>query len=576
MPELIWKKCVDALQNELSSQQFNTWIRPLVADPLSTGQHLRLLAPNRFVMDWVNDKFLGRIHELAGECGAQLGFHIELAVNSAQSGARYQRRPARPPLAAPASYPPAGASFSPAEAFASTAAPAGDYPAATQTFAETAPEADSGYGTPQPETDLYAKPEAGSAYGAYAQNATYIPARPSAAAPAYPAQGAYAKSPYKDASKEAVPGYGASSSAAGVITSANTGERATAVEVEGGLKHRNYLNQSFTFPSFVEGKSNQLGLAAARQVADNPGGAYNPLFIYGGVGLGKTHLMHAVGNALIEKNPNAKVVYLHSERFVADMVKALQLNAINDFKRYYRSVDALLIDDIQFFAGKDRSQEEFFHTFNALLEGGQQIIVTCDRYPKEIHGLEERLKSRFGWGLTVAIEPPELETRVAILMKKADQANIHLPNDAAFFIAQRIRSNVRELEGALKRVIANAHFTGSEIDVPLVREALKDLLALQDKQVSVDNIQRVVAEYYKIKVSDILSKRRSRSVARPRQVAMSLAKELTNHSLPEIGEAFGGRDHTTVLHACRKIKELREEDGDIREDWKNLQRSLTS
>ena len=286
--------------------------------------------------------------------------------------------------------------------------------------------------------------------------------------------------------------------------------------------------------------------------------------------------MHAVGNALLHKNPEAKVVYLHSERFVADMVKALQLNAINDFKRYYRSVDALLIDDIQFFAGKERSQEEFFHTFNALLEGGQQMILTCDRYPKEIEGLEERLKSRFGWGLTVAVEPPELETRVAILMKKASQARIELPPEAAFFIAQRIRSNVRELEGALKRVIASAHFTSKPIDVDLIKESLKDLLALQDKQVSLDNIQRTVAEYYKIKVSDLMSKRRSRSVARPRQVAMALAKELTNHSLPEIGDSFGGRDHTTVLHACRKIRELRETDSDIREDYKNLLRSLTT
>lgn len=348
------------------------------------------------------------------------------------------------------------------------------------------------------------------------------------------------------------------------------------VDVEGGLKHQHRLNTQFTFQRFVEGKSNQLGLAAARQIAENPGGAYNPLFIYGGVGLGKTHLMHAVGNAIIEKNPNAKVLYLHSERFVADMVKALQLNAINDFKRYYRSLDALLIDDIQFFAGKERSQEEFFHTFNALLEDGQQIILTCDRYPREIDGLEERLKSRFGWGLTVAVEPPELETRVAILMKKATQQNLLLPHDAAFFIAQRIRSNVRELEGALKRVVANANFTGRAIDVELVRESLKDLLALQDKQVSIDNIQRVVAEYYKIKISDLHSKRRSRSVARPRQVAMSLAKQLTNHSLPEIGEAFGGRDHTTVLHACRKIKELQEESADIREDTKNLHRLLTT
>jgi chromosomal replication initiator protein len=302
----------------------------------------------------------------------------------------------------------------------------------------------------------------------------------------------------------------------------------------------------------------------------------NPLFLYGGVGLGKTHLMHAVGNALIERKPDAKVVYLHSERFVADMVKALQLNAINEFKRFYRSVDALLIDDIQFFAGKERSQEEFFHTFNALLEGGQQMILTCDRYPKEINGLEERLKSRFGWGLTVAVEPPELETRVAILLKKAEQAKVVLPDDAAFFIAQRIRSNVRELEGALKRVIASAHFTGRPIDIDLIRESLKDLLALQDKQISMDNIQRTVAEYYKIKISDMMSKRRSRSVARPRQVAMAMAKELTNHSLPEIGDSFGGRDHTTVLHACRKIKELQETDADIREDCKNLLRSLTT
>jgi chromosomal replication initiator protein len=335
--------------------------------------------------------------------------------------------------------------------------------------------------------------------------------------------------------------------------------------VEGGLKHGSGLNPNFTFDTFVEGKSNQLARAASRQVSENPGGAYNPLFLYGGVGLGKTHLMHAVGNALAERRENAQVIYLHSERFVADMVKALQLNAINDFKRFYRSVDALLIDDIQFFAGKERSQEEFFHT-----------ILTSDRYPKEINGVEERLKSRFGWGLTVAIEPPELETRVAILMKKADQAKVDLPHDAAFFIGQKIRSNVRELEGALKKVIADSHFMGKPITPDFIRESLKDLLALQDKQVGVDNIQRTVAEYYKIKVSDLLSKRRSRSVARPRQMAMALAKELTNHSLPEIGDAFGGRDHTTVLHACRKIKSLQEESADIREDYKNLLRLLTS
>lgn len=355
-----------------------------------------------------------------------------------------------------------------------------------------------------------------------------------------------------------------------------SGNERRPVQVEGDIKHQSFLNEGFTFETFVEGKSNQLARAASMQVAENPGGAYNPLFLYGGVGLGKTHLMHAIGNEIVRRNPKAKVAYLRSERFVADMVKALQLNAINEFKRYYRSVDALLIDDIQFFARKERSQEEFFHTFNSLLEGGRQIILTCDRFPKEINGLEERLKSRFGWGLTVAVEPPELETRVAILMKKAEQANIYLPENAAFFIAQRIRANVRELEGALKRVIASANFTGRPIDVELVREALKDLLALQDKQVGIDNIQRVVGEYYKIKVNDLLSKRRSRSVARPRQVAMALAKELTNHSLPEIGEAFGGRDHTTVLHACRKIKELQEENADIREDMKNLLRSLTT
>ncbi len=353
-------------------------------------------------------------------------------------------------------------------------------------------------------------------------------------------------------------------------------EQVRRVDEEGVLLHQQHLFENYTFDSFVEGKSNQLALAAAQQVAENPGKSYNPLFLYGGVGLGKTHLMHAVGNALKAHNPDAKVVYLHSERFVADMVKALQLNAITEFKRYYRSVDALLIDDIQFFAKKDRSQEEFFHTFNALLEGGQQMILTCDRYPKEIDGLEERLKSRFGWGLTVAVEPPELETRVAILMKKASDAHIALAPDAAFFIAQRIRSNVRELEGALKRVIASARFVGRPIDIELIKESLKDLLALQDRQVSMDNIQRTTAEYYKIKVADMMSRRRSRSVARPRQMAMALSKELTNHSLPEIGDGFGGRDHTTVLHACRKIKELRETNSDIREDYKNLLRTLTT
>lgn len=508
LPEAVWKKCVDSLQTELPSQQFNTWIRPLQVDPDVAGE-LRLLAPNRFILDWVSDKFLNRILELVSEFNQGHPLQVELAIK-AREQTRFQRRSAVPSIV-------------------KTTANAIEPPPAPVEQRSLQPLAQ-----PSIQQSLQQPPPSQQTV-----NSNMV------------ASSQQEKSRGSDKARETV-------------------------NVEGGLKHRSYLNAGFTFQSFVEGKSNQLGLAAAQQVAENPGGSYNPLFIYGGVGLGKTHLMHAVGHDLVRQDPNNKVVYLHSERFVADMVKALQLNAINDFKRYYRSVDALLIDDIQFFANKERSQEEFFHTFNALLEGGQQIILTCDRYPKEISGLEERLKSRFGWGLTVAIEPPELETRVAILMKKAEQAQMDLPHDAAFFIAQRIRSNVRELEGALKRVIANAHFTNRSIDVELVREALKDLLALQDKQVSIDNIQRVVAEYYKVKVSDLLSKRRSRSVARPRQVAMSLAKELTNHSLPEIGDAFGGRDHTTVLHACRKIKELREEDADIREDVKNLLRSLTT
>lgn len=339
---------------------------------------------------------------------------------------------------------------------------------------------------------------------------------------------------------------------------------------------QNNLNPNFTFTTFVEGKSNQLAKAAAVQVAENCGTAYNPLFIYGGVGLGKTHLMHAIGNQILTQNPDAKVVYLHSERFVADMIKALQHNAIDAFKSHYRSVDALLIDDIQFFAGKERSQEEFFHTFNALLESQQQVILTCDRYPKEVDGLEERLKSRFGWGLTIAIEPPELETRVAILQKKAEQAGIDLPSEVAFFVAQRLRSNVRELEGALRRVMANAQFTGQPITLDFAKEALRDLLALQDKLVTIDNIQKTVADYFKIRISDLLSARRSRSITRPRQIAMALSKDLTNHSLPEIGDAFGGRDHTTVLHACRKVAELRESDQQIDMDYTNLHRTLST
>ncbi|TVM05500.1 MAG: chromosomal replication initiator protein DnaA [Halomonas sp.] len=484
----LWQQCLDYLQDELNSQQFNTWIRPLQAEEGESNE-LCLLAPNRFVRDWVNDKYAKRISELVRELAPAKPPKVSLTVGSRRVvAAAPQPRQLGTPVSASSNRPPSPSVATPSRTHMND----------------------------DREIDQLRE---------------------------------------ESASKRA-------------------GERQ--VQVEGSLKHTSGLNPNFTFETFVEGKSNQLARAASRQVSENPGGAYNPLFLYGGVGLGKTHLMHAVGNALAERRENARVVYLHSERFVADMVKALQLNAINDFKRFYRSVDALLIDDIQFFAGKERSQEEFFHTFNALLEGGQQMILTSDRYPKEISGVEERLKSRFGWGLTVAIEPPELETRVAILMKKADQSKVDLPHDAAFFIAQKIRSNVRELEGALKKVIADSHFMGKTITQDFIRESLKDLLALQDKQVGVDNIQRTVAEYYKIKVADLLSKRRSRSVARPRQVAMALAKELTNHSLPEIGDAFGGRDHTTVLHACRKVKALQEENADIREDYKNLLRLLTS
>ncbi|MBM3104733.1 chromosomal replication initiator protein DnaA [Pseudomonas sp. V1] len=500
----LWQQCVELLRDELPAQQFNTWIRPLQVE--AEGDELRVYAPNRFVLDWVNEKYLSRLLELLGEHGNGIAPALSLLIGSRRSSA---------PRAAP------------------------NAPLAAAVAASQAQAA---------QVAVVNEPVSKTVAAMAVAEVEQAPSRDS-----FDSMG--------DSNTAQAP-------------SSRTEHRT--VQVEGALKHTSYLNRTFTFENFVEGKSNQLARAAAWQVADNPKHGYNPLFLYGGVGLGKTHLMHAVGNHLLKKNPNAKVVYLHSERFVADMVKALQLNAINEFKRFYRSVDALLIDDIQFFARKERSQEEFFHTFNALLEGGQQVILTSDRYPKEIEGLEERLKSRFGWGLTVAVEPPELETRVAILMKKADQAKVDLPHDAAFFIAQRIRSNVRELEGALKRVIAHSHFMGRDITIELIRESLKDLLALQDKLVSVDNIQRTVAEYYKIKISDLLSKRRSRSVARPRQVAMALSKELTNHSLPEIGDVFGGRDHTTVLHACRKINELKESDADIREDYKNLLRTLTT
>lgn len=452
MGESLWEKCLNSLETEFPSQQFNTWIRPLQAEH-AEGK-LVLLAPNRFVLDWIVERFLARITELVKQFSGTAPPAVSLEIGSK-----------RPEL--------------------------------TKT---------------EPATKT--------------------------------------------------------------IVQSSSNVRSSLSDHPAVFQSN--LNANFTFDNFVEGKSNQLAKAACHQVAENPAVAYNPLFLYGGVGLGKTHLMHAIGNQILRNNPNARVLYLHSERFVADMVKALQTNSMNEFKRFYRNVDALLIDDIQFFAGKDRTQEEFFHTFNALLESQQQVILTCDRYPKEINGVEERLKSRFGWGLTVAVEPPELETRVAILMSKAELTNINLPYEVAFFVAKRIRSNVRELEGALKRIIANAHFTGKAITLDFVKEALRDLLALQDKLVTIENIQRTVAEYYKIKVADLLSKRRNRSVARPRQTAMALAKELTNHSLPEIGDAFSGRDHTTVLHACRMITELRKSNADIEEDYTNLLRILTT
>ena len=340
------------------------------------------------------------------------------------------------------------------------------------------------------------------------------------------------------------------------------------------LPQGNRINEKFTFDNFVEGKSNQFARAAAIQAAEQPGHTFNPLFIYGGVGLGKTHLMQAVGNQILERNPRAKVLYVHSERYVGDMVRALQHNAINQFNQMYRSVDALLIDDIQFFAGKDRSQEEFFHTFNALFEARQQIVLTCDNYPREVDGLEERLRSRFGWGITVSIEPPELETSVAILKRKALSMGVALNDEVAFFVARLVRSNVRELEGALTRLVAGANFMGKPITVELSREILHDFVQRRDRQVTIDNIKKIVAEYFKIRVSDLLSKSRRRTITRPRQMAMALSKELTDHSLPEIGDAFGGRDHTTVMHACRKIGQLRSEEARVDEDYTNLLRKL--
>ena len=544
----LWSRCSDLLATELSSQQFNTWIKPLypVANrPSHSGgaesNEIVLIAPNRFIRDWVIDKFLRKIQSAidlqSGKTGV-LSVRLEIEGSSGV--------PAESALE----------SFSQNDSGLEQIVAGTDdcqvdamsgpriYDNARDLFDVEKPDHKS-EGMPEDLSELTPRLVFGPGEPQIDDEARLVAARPAQAR-----------------------GHG--------VTFDGSAEKGGEDDRVAAHSHQNNILRRYRFDNFVEGKSNQLARAAAIQVVENPSGSYNPLFLYGGVGLGKTHLMHAVGNEIKRRNPGARVVYLHSERFVGDMVKALQLNAINDFKRYYRSVDALLIDDIQFFANKERSQEEFFHTFNALLEGGQQMIFSCDRYPKSITGVEERLKSRFGWGLTVHIEAPELETRVAILKRKAEQESIDIPDEAAFFLASKVRANVRELEGALKRVNANAEFLKAPITVELIKDSLKDLLALQDKMVTIDNIQRTAAEYFKIKIADLHSKRRNRSVARPRQVAMALAKELTQHSLPEIGDAFGGRDHTTVLHACKKVKELRETNADVSEDYHNLIRQLST
>jgi len=437
-----WRYCLSQFEKELPAQQFVTWIKPLKFH--ADGDTLTLVAPNRFVLQWIRDKFYTRIQELAVE---QLKRSVEIRLLLAEK---------------------------------ETAAPVVNIPAAAE--------------VPQPKA----------------------------------------------------------------------------------LRDISRLTPAFAFATFVTGKANELARAAATQVAEKPGAAYNPLFIYGGVGLGKTHLIHAIGNHLLGHAPESKIRYIHAEQYVSDVVRAYQHKAFDDFKRYYHSLDLLLIDDIQFFSGKSRTQEEFFYAFNALIESHKQVVITCDTYPKEISGMENRLISRFGWGLTVAVEPPELEMRVAILLKKAEAESIKLDESVAFFLAKHIQSNVRELEGGLKRVLAYARFSGQDLSIDLCREALRDLLAVQNRQVSIENIQKTVADYYKIKVSEMYSKKRSRNVARPRQIAMALAKELTQLSLPDIGEAFGGRDHTTVLHACRKIADLRTQNSDITRDVNDLLKTLRS
>jgi len=471
-----WVACLDAFERELTPQQFATWIRPLTC--ADESGRLRLTAPNRFVLQWVKDRFGGRIETLARQAtGASVA--VEFAV--ADAAAPTAPKPANDASVAPAA--PNTASVTP-PALAVNAAPAtlgGDAKAAVTPLG----------------TNPIRRAEPGS------------------------------------------------------------------------------LNPTFTFNSFVAGKANQLARAAGLQVADHPT-SYNPLFVYGGVGLGKTHLIQAIGNQILAHNPAAKIRYIHAETYVSDVVRAYQHKAFDDFKRNYRSLDLLLIDDIQFFGGKSRTQEEFFYLFNTLIEAHKQVVITCDTYPKEIAGIEERLISRFGWGLTVALEPPELEMRVAILLSKAASVGVRIDEQVAFFIAKHIRSNVRELEGALKRILAYANFHGQEITLAMTKEALRDLLAVQNRQISIDNIQKTVADYYKVRVSDMHSKKRTRAVARPRQVAMALAKELTQLSLPEIGSNFGGRDHTTVLHACRQIAKLRESMPDLNHDVNFLLQVLRS
>jgi chromosomal replication initiator protein len=461
-----WAACLLAFERELTPQQFATWIRPL-ACANETGR-LRLIAPNRFVLQWVKDRFGGRIETLARQATGE-SVAVEFAVADA----------------------------------------------ATATSAKG-----SQVSTTTPAAML---------------------SEPSAAALRAPAiNGATVPAPF--ANRRTEPGS---------------------------------LNPTFTFGSFVAGKANQLARAAGLQVAEHPT-SYNPLFVYGGVGLGKTHLIQAIGNHILLQNPEAKIRYIHAETYVSDVVRAYQHKAFDDFKRHYRTLDLLLIDDIQFFGGKSRTQEEFFYLFNTLIEAHKQVVITCDTYPKEISGIEERLISRFGWGLTVGLEPPELEMRVAILLSKAASVGMRLDEQVAFFIAKHIRSNVRELEGALKRILAYANFHGQEITLPMAKEALRDLLAVQNRQISIDNIQKTVADYYKVRVTDMHSKKRSRAVARPRQVAMALAKELTQLTLPEIGSNFGGRDHTTVLHACRQIAKLRESLPDLNHDVNFLLQVLRS